>query len=160
MDTTSLHQKLIGISNVISNKFGLSPSFSHLIVKSAKMALRAVTLKEYKDGHIEEMIRVLRSATKLSNDEIIQELTYEFAWALTQKTIIPVLQADAISKSFYPIMLQEIADALYVHNIDALLEYLEIERSVSNKTAQKRQEAMESAKRGFMDEFDKMKMVS
>jgi hypothetical protein len=105
------------------------------------------------------MIRVLRSATKLSEDEIVRELNYEFAWALTQKTIIPVLQADAISNSYFPIMLQEIADSLYIHNIDALLEYLEIEHSVSNKTAQKRQEGMESAKREFMDEFDKMKMV-
>lgn len=159
MDTTSLNQKLLGISNVIVNKFSLSPSFSHLIVKSAKMALRAVTLKEYKDGHLDEMIRVLRSATKLEEDEIVRELNYEFAWALTQKTIIPVLQADAISKSYFPIMLQEIADSLYIHNIDALLEYLEIEHSVSNKTAQKRQDGMEAAKREFMDEFDKMKMV-
>lgn len=160
MDTTALNQKLLGISHVIVSKYGLSPSFSHLIVKSAKMALRAITLKEYKDGHIDEMIRILRSATKLEEDEIMQELNYEFAWALTQKTIIPVLQADSIAKAYYPIMLQEVADSLYIHNIDALFEYLEIEHSITNKTAQKRQEGMEATKREFMEEFGKMKMVS
>lgn len=160
MEAAELNQRLAGIAQVVVSKYSLSASYTNMIVKSAKMALRAVTLNEYNQGHLEEMIRVLRGADKSSSeDEILKELKYEFAWTLSQKTIIPILQAEAIANEFYPIILQSVSDILYVHNIDSLLEYLEIERSLTNKKALKRQEVMENAKREFMEEFDKMKMV-
>ncbi|MFN8437254.1 MAG: hypothetical protein U0V72_06385 [Cytophagales bacterium] len=160
MDTSLINQKLSGIAEVIINEYKLSTSIKSMVVKSAKLALRTVTVNEYKEGHAEEILRILRSAKNIKNDDILKELIYEYAWSLSQKTKMSVLQAEAISEKYFPSMLSAICDAVYEHNVEGLLEYLEIEYSLTNKTVQKRQDLIELAKKEFLESFDQLKTLS
>jgi hypothetical protein len=151
-----------GLSQVYSDivkKYDLQKSYAPVLSKSAYMAFRTVFIKEINSGSIAEINRLLKTDyfDNLDN-ELFDQLKYEFAVELCHKTTISVLLGDHIANKYLPLIIKAIAKELYGHCAEKLFEYLGIDLHY-NKVAHHREDLLKEAKQEFYQSFNLLRVA-
>lgn len=153
MNFDKLNTRLSQVYLDIVNKYDLQKSYAPVLSKSAFLAFKVVFTKEINTGNIAEINRLMKTDyfDNLDN-ELFDQLKYQFALELCHKTTISVLLGDHIANKFLPIIIKSIAKELYGHCTEKLFEYLGLDLHY-NKVAHHRQDLLKEAKQEFYQSF-------
>jgi len=159
MNFDKLNTNLSNIYSEIVKQHDLQKSYAPVLSKSAYVAFRTVFLKEINSGSISEINRLLKTDyfDNLEND-LYDQLKYEFAVELCHKTTISVLLGDHIVHKYLPIIIKSIAKELYGHCTEKLFEYLGLDLHY-NKVAHHREDLLQEAKQEFYQSFNLLRVA-
>lgn len=137
----------------IVKKYDLQKSYAPVISKAAYLAFKNVFLKEINTGNIAEINRLMKTDyfDNLDN-ELFDQLKYQFAVELCHNTTVSILLGDHIANKYLPIIIRNIADELYGHCTEKLFEYLGLDLHY-NKVAHHREDLLKDAKQEFYKAF-------
>jgi hypothetical protein len=159
MQFEKLNIDLSNIYSEIVTKHDLQKSYALVLSKSAYVAFRTVFLKEINAGSVSEINRLMKTDyfDNLDND-LFEQLKYEFAVELCHKTTISALLGDHIANKYMPLLIKAIAKELYGHCTEKLFEYLGLDLHY-NKVAHHREDLLKDAKQEFYQSFNLLRVA-
>lgn len=159
MNYDKLNSRLLKVYLEIVKNYDLQKSYSSVLSKSTYLAFKSVFMKQINTGSIAEINRLLKTDyfDNLEND-LFDQLKYEFALELCHKTTVSVLLGDHIAHKYLPIIIKSIANELYGHCTEKLFEFLGLDLHY-NKVAHHRADLLKEAKQEFYQSFKMLRVA-
>jgi hypothetical protein len=159
MNYDKLNSRLSKVYLEIVKNYDLQKSYAPVLSKSTYLAFKSVFMKQINTGSIAEINRLLKTDyfDNLEND-LFDQLKYEFALELCHKTTVSVLLGDHIANKYLPIIIKSIANELYGHCTEKLFEYLGLDLHY-NKVAHHREDLLKEAKQEFYQSFNMLRVA-
>lgn len=159
MNYDKLNSRLSKVYLEIVKNYDLQKSYAPVLSKSTYLAFKSVFMKQINTGSIAEINRLLKTDyfDNLEND-LFDQLKYEFALELCHKTTVSVLLGDHIANKYLPLIIKSIANELYGHCTEKLFEYLGLDLHY-NKVAHHREDLLKEAKQEFYQSFNMLRVA-